>query len=53
MGDFFAVADIPGVSGTDLTDLEKAEGYLACKWGLQSSLPSGHPYKTNCPTQTD
>jgi len=53
MAEFFAVADIPGVSGTDLTDLEKAEGYLACKWGLQSSLPSGHPYKTNCPTQTD
>ena len=52
MAEFFAVADIPGVSGTDLTDLEKAEGYLACKWGLQSSLPSGHPYKTNCPTQT-
>jgi len=51
MAEFFAVADIPGVSGTDLTDLEKAEGYLACKWGLQSLLPSGHPYKTNCPTQ--
>ena len=51
MAEFFAVADIPGVSGTDLTDLEKAEGYLACKWGLQSLLPSGHPYKTSCPTQ--
>tara|TARA_R110000765_G_scaffold49349_1_gene100336 strand:- start:1914 stop:3206 length:1293 start_codon:yes stop_codon:yes gene_type:complete len=25
------------------------EGYLACEWGLQSALPIGHPYKTNCP----
>jgi len=25
------------------------EGYLACKWGLQSSLPSSHPYKSTCP----
>jgi len=26
------------------------EGYLACKWGFQSSLASGHPYKTTCPS---
>lgn len=26
------------------------EGYLACKWGLQSSLPSTHPYKSSCPS---
>ena len=38
-------ADIPGTSGTDLTHLIKAEGYLAHKWGLESSLPSDHPYK--------
>jgi hypothetical protein len=50
MAEFFAVADIPGVSGTDLTDLEKGEGYLAWKWGLVSSLPSGHPYKNSPPT---
>jgi len=25
------------------------EGYLACKWGLQSSLPSSHPYYSTCP----
>jgi hypothetical protein len=31
-----------------LTTLEtqKVEGYLAWKWGLTGSLPSGHPYKT-------
>jgi hypothetical protein len=25
---------------------QQIEGYLASKWGLQSSLPSDHPYKT-------
>ncbi len=34
-----------------LTTLEhqKIEGYLACKWGLQTNLPSLHPYKVICP----
>jgi len=49
LGEFFAVANIPGTSGTDLTHLTKAEGYLAHKWGLESSLPSSHPYKTSAP----
>ena len=48
--EFFAVADIPGTGGTDLTDLEKGEGYLAWKWGLVGLLPIGHPYKNNPPT---
>ena len=50
LAEFFAVADIPGTSGTDLTDLEKGEGYLAWKWGLVGLLPPGHPYKDNPPT---
>jgi len=25
------------------------EGYLAWKWGLQASLPSGHPYESGAP----
>ena len=29
---------------------QKVEGYLAHKWGLQSSLPSNHPHKTTAPT---
>lgn len=29
---------------------QKMEGYLAWKWGLVSSLPSDHPYKTSFPT---
>jgi len=49
LAEFFAVADIPGTSGTDISTLEKAEGYLAHKWGLESSLPISHPYKTSAP----
>ena len=49
LGEFFAVANIPGTSGTDLTHLTKAEGYLAHKWGLESSLPSDHVYKNSAP----
>ena len=49
MGEFFAVASIPGTSGTDLTHLIKAEGYLAHKWGLAGSLPSSHAYKNSAP----
>jgi hypothetical protein len=30
-------------------DRERMEGYLAHKWGLSGSLPSGHPYKTTAP----
>lgn len=29
---------------------QKVEGYLAWKWGIQSSLPSNHPYKGIAPT---
>ena len=31
-------------------DRQKVEGYLAWKWGIQASLPSGHPYKSAAPT---
>ena len=31
------------------TNRQKIEGYLAWKWGLQSSLPAGHPYKSAAP----
>ena len=49
MGEFFAVAGLPGTSGTDLSTIEKAEGYLAHKWGRESALPSDHPYKNSAP----
>jgi hypothetical protein len=32
-----------------INDRQKVEGYLAHKWGIQSSLPAGHPYKTAPP----
>ncbi len=28
----------------NLDDRQKLEGYLAWEWGIQASLPSGHPY---------
>ena len=27
----------------------EVEGYLACKWGLQTRLPANHPYRSTCP----
>jgi len=40
------------VCNADLStaDRQKLEGYLAWKWGLESDLPAGHPYKTTPPT---
>jgi len=40
------------VNANDMTDLtrQKIEGYLTWKWGQQSLLPSGHPYKNAAPT---
>ena len=32
------------------TQRQTIEGYLAWKWGLQSTLPAGHPFKTAAPT---
>lgn len=38
-------------SGTiTTTNRQKVEGYLAHKWGLQSSLPTNHPHKTTAPS---
>jgi hypothetical protein len=36
--------------GSVAGDREKAEGYLAHRWGLSGSLPSGHPYKSAPPS---
>jgi len=32
------------------SDRQLVEGYLAWKWGLQASLPGGHPYRSAAPT---
>ena len=34
----------------DETTRQRAEGYLAWKWGLESNLPANHPYKNSPPT---
>ena len=49
LAEHFFKAGVPGTGGTDITDVQKAEGYLAHKWGLTSSLPSNHPYKSSAP----
>src|SRR5262249_42994690 len=33
------------------SERQTIEGYLAAKWGLQGSLPSGHPYASTVPTR--
>jgi hypothetical protein len=50
VAEFFSVKDIPGTGGTDISDVEKAEGYLAHKWGLTGNLPVTHPYKSSAPS---
>lgn len=44
------VSEIVGIVGTlSLSDRQKLEGYLAWKWGFDSALPAGHPYKSAAP----
>ena len=47
MAEFFTVADVPGTGGTDLSTLEKAEGYLSHKWNV--TLDAAHPYFNTAP----
>ena len=45
------IAEIVLLSSVVDTDTrQRIEGYLAHKWGLAGSLPSGHPYKSAAPT---
>lgn len=44
MGDIIIVNAI-----SSLSDIQKAEGFLAWKYNLTSLLPSGHPYKSAAP----
>lgn len=44
IGEIIMVAYIP-----TQTVIDKFQGYLAWKWGLQGSLPVGHPYKNSPP----
>lgn len=44
------IGEIVLVSAVTPEERQLVEGYLAHKWGFQSSLPSGHPYKAAPPT---
>jgi hypothetical protein len=45
-----AMAEIIVYTGVlTATERQDIEGYLACKWNLQASLPGGHPYSSSCP----
>lgn len=50
LAEFMTVAGLPGTGGTNMSTIEKAEGYLANKWGLIGNLPSSHTYKNSVPT---
>jgi hypothetical protein len=38
--------------GTNSVERQQVEGYLAWKWGIQTQLPSGHPYLSAPPSYT-
>jgi len=46
-GKFCELVIVNGILSLD--DKERMQGYLAWKWGLEGSLPAGHPYKTSRP----
>ena len=50
MAEYFHFASYVGGDTNNYSEVWKAEGYLAHKWGLTSLLPSNHPYKNNPPT---
>lgn len=45
IGDMILIPSVASVS-----DRQKAEGYLAHKWGFTADLDAGHPYKSSAPT---
>ena len=49
MAEFISFAGMPGLGGTDVSEVERMEGYLAHKWAQEGSLPADHPYKSSAP----
>jgi hypothetical protein len=49
MAEFISFAGMPGFGGTDMSEVERMEGYLAHKWAQEGSLPVNHPYKSTAP----
>ena len=50
MFEFMVSQGQPGIGSGNKMYIEKAEGYLAHKWGMTSNLPVSHPYKNIAPT---
>ena len=48
--EFISIKSTPG-SGRTIDELEKVEGYMAHKWGINSSLHATHPYRNSAPTR--
>jgi len=44
-----AVADFVMFDSADTDKRQKAEGYMAHRYGLEGNLPAGHPYKSSAP----
>lgn len=49
-GDF---GELVFVADVTVATRQAIEGYLAHKWGIESNLPVGHPYKDNAPIVGD
>ncbi len=49
MAEFVSFAAMPGLGGTDVSEVQRMEGYLAHKWAQEGSLPADHPYKSSAP----
>lgn len=47
------IGEVVMLNGVDSESIEKIEGYLAWKWGLDDELPGGHPYKDEPPPLED
>jgi hypothetical protein len=45
ISEVIAIDYVPSVA-----ERNRAEGYLAWKWGLEANLPAGHPFKNTPPT---
>jgi hypothetical protein len=43
------IGEIIIINSVQDIDRQKVEGYLAHKWGVESKLPSDHPYKNSAP----
>ena len=49
VGDYYEIMFFGAGNEPAGADIEKIEGYLAHKWGFESSLPVDHPYRTQPP----